>query len=299
MIEVVTVVGPGKEYCLKQLLDTWKKLQAPKGHSLRFIVEVAGDLAFSEAWALKGWESRPKRRVNWGPPPVDFSGQDHPRNRCAAELRERLRPTLTGDWVFWFDCDVLVEPDALLRLLAHGAPVSSGVVMDRTFIPSAMAFTVAEGTIQVSPGPQDVDWVGFGCLLTRGDLVQQISFAPYLNGEGEQRFGEDGYWCLEAAKLTGRPLLLDADVRPLHVHESGLAGQITWDDFGRMGLRQVRAFGTPAAGALYSKIDGISPRFGEMRVGQPVTHFNGEPLTEADMERLGRESEFLVYAPSL
>lgn len=307
---VVTVLTEGKCYCLAELLASFRALQAPEGETLRFVVGISGRLSAEHAALLEQWASEQDASLFWEAEITEYEDHAWRRSLIAGTLRERARQSLlphADDWVLWIDCDTLADPDALVRLRAHGRALVSGLVLNR-LDGSPIAGTPITGYphwdpdvtpgyaphLALSPCLQDVGWVGFGCFLVRGDLAREVSFQPYLDGRAEAWLGEDGYFCREAAKLSGDRVWLDTTVCPWHVDASGIALRAHWED-GTLG-RRLKTAGedTPTSMALVPRVTGRSVRFGELVAGQPFdTDAEGRTLSAEEMREIAEGSHLL------
>lgn len=149
------------------------------------------------------------------------------RNRCMAEA---LR--LDAEYLLFLDDDVLVEPDAVQRLVATadatGADLVSGVVYQKGHsipYPMTQSRDDATGRHFVPPltrgnGVQPVNWlVSTSCLLVRMARMHEIP-APHFNliqtDSGGIAIGEDFYFT-QKALAAGLTAVVDTDVQCLHL----------------------------------------------------------------------------------
>lgn len=319
MIAVVTLLTEGKAYVIEELLQTFAELEAPPGQELRFVAVLAGTLTGAQEDALRRFADDFPLEVHRGPEITEFA--EHPwwRSLVAGELRERARQALLAaadDWVFWVDCDVLNLPDTLVRLLAHGRALASGLVLNRLggspisgapitgwqrWDPREIPYQPAPDDyppLVLLPGrAQEVGWVGFGCFLVRGDLVREISYAPYLSGEAPVWMGEDGWFCSVATERCGQPVLLDNSVCPWHVAENLFGIQAVFE--GEQLGREIRYFGDFGAERIcvIPRISGLSHRLGELRAGIPLrTDATGRDLSPEELRELAASSVHLDLA---
>ena len=153
---------------------------------------------------------------------------DVARNVLAAEALRR-----GAGHILYVDDDVVLPPDALVRLLARDVPVVSGVYYRRRppFEPFAGYFDAdtfdlapTSCVATVEPGLQRVGWVGAGCLLIRCDVLWQMhqhfgDCAWFLSSPAE-----DVFFCHRLAEM-GVPVYLDGDVQCGHVSQTIVTGE--------------------------------------------------------------------------
>jgi hypothetical protein len=313
-IAVVTLLTREKAYVLPQLRASFAALLPPPGTRLRFLVVIAGGLTEAQEADLAAFPQ--PLELHRGPEITQFA--EHPwwRSLVAGELRERARRALLAaadDRVFWVDCDVLNPPDTLVRLLAHGRALASGLVLNRLggspisgapitgwqrWDPREIPYQPAPADyppLVLRPGQaQDVGWVGFGCFLVRGDLVRELSFAPYLSGEAPVWMGEDGWFCSVATERCGEPVLLDNSICPWHVAENRLALRAAWKE--EQLDREVIVMGTEGLQGVHlvPRVSGYNHRLGTLTAGRPFnTDAQGRPLSEPELRELAATSRHL------
>lgn len=307
---VVTMLTAGKDYVAGDMLHALHALTAPEGWAVSYLVVIGGILTAEGEAELGQWLD------SVGPPHVtllrtpaitQYEGHPYWRSLVAGELRDRAVAHFAADppdWVFWVDGDTVPDPDTLERLLAAGKPVVSALVLGRTqgYLVCGMerhdpaTGFEAGSDIELKPGLNPVGWVGMGCILVRGDVAVQIRFRPYLDGTDPRYpvyIGEDSFHALEAARLAGEPVLVDADVCPWHVDSNGLALRAQWLE----GLltRGVRTFGKLAQRPyLIPRVTGRNHRLGEMVSGQPLyADATGREFTLEEMRELAGSSQLL------
>lgn len=291
-IAVVTGTTENKFYAADEFIDSIHALKVPEGYEYYRVINLAGDY---EEKTLKRIRSRFKGEILRGPEPQSYEDTTHPRNRIAAELRETIREHLLEqeriEWVLWLDSDVTIAPDTVIKLLDSGRPVASGIVFCRmSFMPFTLDLDVGFKVPPLLPEGSECDWTGFGCLLTRMDLVQALSWKPYLDKTEEpQEIGEDGYWCVKATKITGFRTWVASDVLPRH-HAELFYVQGFWED-GKIN-KKLRSRGNKPT--LISRQDGTTKAFGRVERGKPIENWwNGNPLTNEDKHSLAAESQWL------
>lgn len=168
-----------------------------------------------------------------------LAGITHSRNRALRNVRNLLDHF---DGLWFVDSDVLVPPDALVRLWALDRPLTSGVFhsTDAGRIPYVFMRDLARAERRDAPasadydchyvrwlpdeGRIDVDFVGNGCLLWRGAALASGLTYRYGWREADGRhWAEDPFCLLDALDLGLGPVRVDCGLRCLHTHPGGLA----------------------------------------------------------------------------
>jgi hypothetical protein len=126
-----------------------------------------------------------------------------------------VRQALDGgaSHVFFVDDDVLIPPDALLRLLAHKRPIVSGLYYAKTATPQPLVMNDAFCGV-------DTDWTegdlvecashGMGCTLIAREVFEAIE-APWYQttnvteGATKVHQTEDAYFCRKAREAGYQP----------------------------------------------------------------------------------------------
>jgi hypothetical protein len=174
--------------------------------------------------------------------PVFLSGMpfDHARNR-GVEL------ALEGGFrhVFFVDDDVIMPPEACLRLLENNLPIVSGLYYRRNvpIAPVAIRLSVDEKGQQVSTWVTEFqdgalfecDLVGAGCLLINTDVFRKMP-APWFEWlcdrkdlpKGEQ-FSEDFSFCRKAKRTHGYKIVVDTRVKCQHAGYGKAGFHCTYD----------------------------------------------------------------------
>jgi len=166
-----------------------------------------------------------------------------PMNKVIAATRHRNLALDTavrkGYSHLWFiDSDILVPPHALRRLLSLDVPLASGVYYSRDSrcpgIPFVFRWHYGDaigapgddrghplGThfIRTLPldGEMEADFTGAGCMMIRRDLftVQRFRHEPQ---DGDIcSLAEDGYYCWDYYRRTGRRIVVALDIHCGHV----------------------------------------------------------------------------------
>lgn len=145
--------------------------------------------------------------------------------------------------IFFIDSDVIAPPDTVLRLLAHNAPVVSGMYCRRS-PPAGVPVAIKDGkwlTDFKQGSTVEVDFVGAGCLLIRRDVLEQLPpssagrhwFHWRVDMRGANVFpdnacmSEDFVFCQNVREKLGHRILLDTSIVARHI---GLA-QATFGSF--------------------------------------------------------------------
>lgn len=130
-------------------------------------------------------------------------------------------PTITH--VFWFDDDMALPKDALIRLLYHRQPIVGANYCTRLkpYAPTAITSIdppVRCPTLEGQVNVEAVEAAGFGCLLTERrvfDALPQPCFKTYH--DGRQWVGEDVDFCRQA-KTAGFAILIDHELSNMIQH---------------------------------------------------------------------------------
>lgn len=158
-------------------------------------------------------------------------GYDVKLNHCSGTIIPELRNNLaqaavneSADWTFWLDTDMRFEKDALDRLLKHDKPIvgTNYVTREVPPHPTARVFkdrdtdTIAEyvRTTEKSTGLEQVDYIGFGCVLVKTEVfrtLEQPWFHIGFSTVNNRYIGEDVYFCMKAA-AKNYPVLIDHDL---------------------------------------------------------------------------------------
>lgn len=129
---------------------------------------------------------------------------------------------MEADYTMWFDSDMIFQPDTMLRLLEHNAPIVSGVYFRRSPPYHLVAFDKCDMETREwtdLPLPSETvkcGGVGFGCVLIKTEVLFDVAakystwFDP-MNG-----FGEDLSFCWRA-RQCGYDVLIDPSIQCGHV----------------------------------------------------------------------------------
>lgn len=122
--------------------------------------------------------------------------------------------------ILWWDSDVRVPKDALVRLLDHNAEVVLASYTERTPPYRSTAFKNLRNFDErhyVEPemtGLERIRAAGFGFVLTRADVFRRMKKPWFMIGyvpETGSHVGEDIYFWTQCAAM-GIPVLLDQDL---------------------------------------------------------------------------------------
>lgn len=133
--------------------------------------------------------------------------------------------------LFFLDSDVIPPKDAVYRLLAHNAPIVSGMYCRRS-PPHGVPVMIRNGA-WVTEFPQgatiEVDLVGAGCLLIRRDVLEnmppQRQGAHWFDWRVNMQnllppgdcLSEDFTFCLHARRAMGLKILVDTSIVCKHI----------------------------------------------------------------------------------
>lgn len=128
-----------------------------------------------------------------------------------------------ADWVLWLDSDMRFPRDALVRLLQHRESVV-GINYAKRGVPSGFVAIKTVGnpgeqleTRGDSAGLEEVQALGFGCVLIRGTVLHQLpdpKETPWFQHRhmgGGLWIGEDVHFC-EMLRAAGVRLFVDHDL---------------------------------------------------------------------------------------
>lgn len=127
-----------------------------------------------------------------------------------------------ADYTMWFDSDMIFQPDTMIKLLEHNAPIVSGAYFRRCPPYHLVAFDECDTKnrkwtdLKLPTETVKCGGVGFGCVLVKTDVLFEVAskfgtwFEP-MNG-----FGEDLSFCWRAREC-GYDILLDPKISCGHV----------------------------------------------------------------------------------
>lgn len=139
------------------------------------------------------------------------------RNKLAMQALK-----MEADYTMWFDSDMIFEPDTMIKLLEHNAPIVSGAYFRRCPPYHLVAFDKCDPTKREwtdLPLPTETvpcGGVGFGCVLVRTDVLLDVAAKFNTWFEPIGGLGEDLAFCWRAREC-GYDVLLDPKVSCGHV----------------------------------------------------------------------------------
>ena len=129
---------------------------------------------------------------------------------------------MNADWTMWFDSDMIFQPDTMLRLLDHNAPIVSGAYFRRSPPYHLVAYNKCDAEKREwsdLPLPTDTvkcEGVGFGCILVKTEVLFNVAAKFRTWFEPTNGFGEDLAFCWRA-RQCGYDILLDPKISCGHV----------------------------------------------------------------------------------
>lgn len=124
-------------------------------------------------------------------------------------------------YLFFLDSDVLTPPDTILRLIAHGLPIVSGLYYRRQPPLIPVMLKGKQWITEWNPPNSriEVDMCGAGCLLIRRDVLEKVPppwFNWQLDKEGTDKLSEDFAFCMKA-KAHGFTVHVDTSIVCRHI----------------------------------------------------------------------------------
>lgn len=129
---------------------------------------------------------------------------------------------MQADYTMWLDSDMIFNPDTMVRLLEHNAPIVSGAYFRRSPPYHLVAFDKCDAETREwtdLPLPAETvkcGGVGFGCVLVRTDVLFEVAAKYKTWFEPMNGFGEDLSFCYRAREC-GFDILLDPSITCGHV----------------------------------------------------------------------------------
>jgi len=140
----------------------------------------------------------------------------HNRNLLVRTARENECSHL-----FFMDHDMIFEPDAINRLLAHDVDVVGGAYNIRGILPRELNVWVNEERLATLPRELfKADAIGCGCMLIRMSVFDALPFPWFKIEETEDdlQVTEDIYFC-NAVRKAGMTVWCDPTIRIGHLGE--------------------------------------------------------------------------------
>lgn len=140
----------------------------------------------------------------------------------AREQLARMAIDANADFVLWLDADMRFPKDALIRLLKHNKDIVGINYSNRGVPPGFVAIKTIKPpqklvTSPDSAGLEDVEALGFGCVLMRGRVLRRIAAEHdgpmfwFDRNEDGGLVGEDVYFC-NLARERGFDVCVDHDL---------------------------------------------------------------------------------------
>ncbi len=127
-----------------------------------------------------------------------------------------------AEWTMWFDSDMIFQPDTMLKLLEHNAPMVSGAYFRRSPPYHLVAFDECDtknrkwSDLKLPTETVKCGGVGFGCVLVKTDVLFDVAAKFKTWFEPMNGFGEDLSFCWRA-RDCGYDILLDPKISCGHV----------------------------------------------------------------------------------
>ena len=141
------------------------------------------------------------------------------------EARNKLAKqaiAMGADYTMWFDSDMIFQPDTMVRLLEHNAPIVSGAYFRRSPPYHLVAFDECDVTerkwtdLELPTETVKCGGVGFGCVLVKTEVLFEVAARYKTWFEPANNFGEDLSFCWRA-RQCGYDILLDPTITCGHV----------------------------------------------------------------------------------
>lgn len=127
-----------------------------------------------------------------------------------------------ADWTMWFDSDMIFQPDTMIKLLEHNAPIVSGAYFRRSPPYHLVAFDECDTKnrkwtdLKFPTETVKCGGVGFGCVLVKTDVLFDVASKFQTWFEPMNGFGEDLSFCWRAREC-GYDILLDPSITCGHI----------------------------------------------------------------------------------
>ena len=127
-----------------------------------------------------------------------------------------------ADWTMWFDSDMIFQPDTMIKLLEHNAPIVSGAYFRRSPPYHLVAFDECDTKnrkwtdLKLPTETVKCGGVGFGCVLVKTDVLFDVAAKFQTWFEPMNGFGEDLSFCWRAREC-GFDILIDPSISCGHM----------------------------------------------------------------------------------
>lgn len=194
---------------------------------------------------------------------IDYFGGDDPAlapmdNLTAKhnQMRERVL-NLEYDALLTIEADMIVPPDALLRLIEVEAAVVYGAYCSRAH-PMVLTFPLMDGYKGRSISADELEYrpkfgtvlpcegVGFGCTLIRREALEAVEFRRDVSTAMRRKFADDWPFALDV-KAAGFQSAAHLGVLCGHIQRDG---RVRWVDADAPGFMRVEGEEQPAHAAL-------------------------------------------------
>jgi hypothetical protein len=129
------------------------------------------------------------------------------------------------DYLFFYDTDMVLDPDVLLKLMAREKPIVSAYCAVRGYPFRSMIYryTNENKTVLDSFEPTEKEWsdglimvdaVGTACTLIKTDVFKQLPYPFFMNGKYHT---EDMYFCIQVNQMVQNQIWCDLTVEAGHM----------------------------------------------------------------------------------
>ena len=138
-----------------------------------------------------------------------------------------------ADYVLFLDDDLLVPPDAVMKLISHGKDIASALYFSSNppFFPHAYKSDGKGKCDSIYDYPKDslieVDAVGAGALLVKRGVFEKLGAPYFQHAVQKQDLGEDFYFCRKAQE-AGFRIFCDTSIKCTHMGVS-MIGENAWE----------------------------------------------------------------------
>ena len=135
----------------------------------------------------------------------------------------------------WFDSDMIFQPDTMVRLMEHDAPIVSGAYFRRSPPYHLVAFDKCDTDKREwsdLPLPKETvkcGGVGFGCVLIKTEVLFEVAAQFKTWFEPMNGFGEDLSFCWRA-RQAGWKFICDPSIELGHVGHTIITPRF-WEEY--------------------------------------------------------------------